>query len=64
MFLQIGDRAIAIEHIVYVYFAKDRVGIELDVLDGDSPSVYVLKGNDHKAFLKWWEHKADVYKAY
>lgn len=63
MFLQIENKAIAIEHIVTIYFAEDAVHIEFDVQDGDQPLLWILEGKHYNAFFNWWEHKAEVYKA-
>ena len=65
MFLQIEDNAIAIEHIISIYFQKEtqKVTVWLGVLDGDQAEEHTFTGKYYDAFMNWWEHKADVYKA-
>ena len=63
MFLQIENKAIAIDHIVCIYFSDGQAYVEFDIQDGDQPMIWVLEGNNYNAFMNWWEHKADVYKA-
>ena len=61
MFLQIENKAIAIDHIVCIYFSEGKAYIEFDVLDGDQPMKWILEGDNYNAFFNWWVRKAEVY---
>ena len=64
MFLQIGDKAIAIEYITSVHFQHDKqqICVCLAILDVDQAEEHIFTGKYYDAFMNWWEHKAEVYK--
>jgi len=65
MFVQIGNKAININRIVYVMFIRNDEGFSVRVhLSGEGCEVpFDLNGEEAAAFFYWWRHKADVYKA-
>ena len=69
MFVQLGDNyAFNPDHIVDVLLWDDHAAITFDFsltitqADGEA-YIFELEGPDYEAFLDWWEHKAEVYKA-
>lgn len=56
IFIDIGNYSINLDHIVSVYRSpgRERVTIELDVLDGESAGNIALFDDDAIAFKEWW----------
>ena len=60
-FVQIGDLAIAEDHITYIFFAKD-IYVHFDTLDGHEQAYRVFYDEERDLFMHWWENEADVHK--
>lgn len=63
MFLQIGDLAIAINHIESIILDRDLKQVTIYTVSSFEEELCVLEGDDYGAFMDWWENKAEVYKA-
>lgn len=65
MFLHIGDIAININHIEYIQFEHEsnQVFVYTIVIDDNEQTSFDFSGSEYNAFMNWWEHKAEVYRA-
>ena len=67
-FVQIGNRAFNLEHIITVWFdvqdwGDPRTEIYFDAHGVEGPQSLGLVGDEAQAFKAWWENHADVYHA-
>ena len=60
MFIQIGDFAFNPAHIVAVEFSPEIILLVFDVTKNGVPATDELHGAEARAFLNWWEHRAEV----
>jgi len=64
-FVQIGEYAVNMDHVVTVQFAPAAVELVFDfaVALEDGPYFVSFTGEDRDAFLAWWENDAAGYRA-
>ena len=61
-FVQIGNRAINLDHVIAVFFAEKETTIVTDGVDGGQTYDINLFGEDIRAFNEWLNKHVEVYE--